>query len=42
MLHADAIFTKLPLLNFSRMVRPGARGRGRGANAPPPPDYMAV
>lgn len=30
-----------PLLNFSRMVRPNARGRGRGANAPPPPDYMA-
>jgi hypothetical protein len=31
-----------PLLNFSRMVRPGARGRGRGANnPPPPPDYMA-
>ena len=41
MLHADEIFTKLPLLNFSRMVRPNARGRGRGANAPPPPDYMA-
>ena len=41
MLHADAIFTKLSLLNFSRMVRPGAHGRGRGSNAPPPPDYMA-
>ena len=39
--YADAIFTKLPLLNSSRMVRPGGRGRGRGANAQPPPDYMA-
>ena len=30
---------ELPLLNISRMVRPG--GRGRGGNAPPPPEYMA-
>ena len=29
---------ELPLLNISRMVRPG--GRGRGGNAPPPPEYM--
>ena len=28
---------ELPLLNFSRMVRPG----GCGGNAPPPPEYMA-
>ena len=41
MLHADATFTKLPLLNSSRMVRPRGRGRGANANAPPPPDYMA-
>src|SRR3990170_7676556 len=34
------IIAKLPLLNFSRMVRPA--GRGRGANNPPPPDYMAA
>src|ERR1044072_4904155 len=33
----------LTLLNLSRMVRPGGRGRGRGGNEPPPPpDYMAA
>ena len=37
-------FTKLPLLNFSRMVRPRGQGRGRGRapEHPPPPDYMAA
>ena len=42
----DSCFCKflnaeLPLLNISRMVRPGGHGRGRGGNAPPPPEYMA-
>src|SRR3954467_14601156 len=33
--------TEIPLLNFSRMVRPA--GRGQGGNEPPPPlDYMAA
>src|SRR3989337_1437564 len=32
---------KLSMLRFSRMVRPGPRGRGRGANFPPPLEYMA-
>jgi hypothetical protein len=30
---------KLSMLHFSRMVKPG--GRGRGVNDPPPPEYMA-
>lgn len=33
------LVAKLPLLNFSRMVRPAGRGRGAN-NPPPPPDYM--
>ena len=33
------VITELPLLNFSRMVRPAGRGRGAN-NPPPPPDYM--
>jgi hypothetical protein len=32
---------KLSMLRFSRMVRPGPRGRGHGADFPPPPEYMA-
>ena len=36
------LFTKLPLLNFSRMVRPRGRSRGANANAPPPPPYIAA
>ena len=37
----EFIISEMPLLNFSRMVRPG--GRGRGGNDPPPlPDYMAA
>ena len=31
----------MPLLNFSRMVRPAGRGRG-GNVPPPPPDYLAA
>src|SRR4051812_33413122 len=35
------VIAVLTLLNLSRMVRPG--GRGRGGNDPPlPPDYMAT
>src|SRR3954468_12115534 len=33
------VIAVLTLLNFSRMVRPGGRGRG-GNDPPPPPDYM--
>src|SRR4051812_11712438 len=42
--YLDEIFiSEIPLLNFSRMVRPAGRARGRGANdPPPPPDYMAA
>src|ERR1043165_1069277 len=37
----EVCMSEMPLLNFSRMVRPV--GRGRGAHDPPPPlDYMAV
>ena len=39
----EICMSEMPLLNFSRMVRPTGRGRGRGANdPPPPPDYMAA
>src|ERR1041384_7358183 len=33
--------SEMPLLNFSRMVRPAGRGRG-AHDPPPPPDYMAA
>src|SRR3954463_1286306 len=33
--------SEIPLLNFSRMVRPAGRGQG-GNEPPPPPDYMAA
>src|ERR1044072_5779440 len=32
---------EMPLLDFSRMVRPAGRGRG-AHDPPPPPDYMAA
>ena len=35
------VIAVLALLNLSRMVRPGGRGRG-GNDPPPPPDYMAA
>src|SRR4051812_28039159 len=35
------VITIITLLNFSRMVRPGGRGRG-GNDSPPPPDNMAA
>ena len=35
------IISEMPLLNFSRMVRPDGRGRG-GNEPPPPPDYIAA
>ena len=37
----EICMSEMPLLNFSRMVRPVGRGRG-AHDPPPPPDYMAA
>src|SRR3954471_5276219 len=40
--HLDKIIlSEMPLLNFSRMVRPDGRGGG-AHDPPPPPDYMTA